>query len=541
MPESTAKAFVPPLEPVLNMDNIQGLVVPGFTKPHQTLVGIRIPNGLEGKFKELLRRDLSPATAAEVLADRRAFRAKKLADKTRTYVRPATEGAVFLAIAFGHSGLLRLTPSSGYINSSAFQLGLSARSALLGDPLDAKAEGNPANWVVGAPGSELDVLFIIAGDHRDAVTEKAHAVEDLCRKADMQVIYVEEGDVRQGKERGHEHFGFDDGVSQPGIRGRASGQPADFITERFVDPKAEPQHSLFGYPGQYLVWPGELVFGYAKSTPDPLVPGPDADLTPDWIEDGSFLVFRRLRQDVGLFWRTMRALAEQLASMPGFGGMTDEKLASQLVGRWTSGAPFNRTPKHDDPALGKEPRANNYFYLDSDTPSLPIKDGFIDSFPMAKADPAGAACPWAAHIRKVNVRDSGSDMGSNDSTFNRRLLRVGIPFGKSLPDKYAQIDNDPERGNRGLLFLSIQSSIEDQFEFLMSRWVNDAARPKMPGGNDMLIGQNTPTVDGVRRCTIFGSELQQSQLQAGTQWVIPTGGGYFFVPSLYALRNVIAH
>ena len=131
-------------------------------------------------------------------------------------------------------------------------------------------------------------------------------------------------------------------------------------------------------------------------------------------------------------------------------------------------------------------------------------------------------------------------MGAQSSTYTRRLLRIGLPFGKSLDDRYAETARDPEQGNRGLLFLSIQSSIEDQFEFLATRWVNDVARPKLPGGSDMLIGQNASTPDHVRRCTVFGSGLQQTDLTAEAQWVIPTGGGYFFVPSIAALRDVIA-
>jgi hypothetical protein len=34
--------------------------------------------------------------------------------------------------------------------------------------------------------------------------------------------------------------------------------------------------------------------------------------------------------------------------------------------------------------------------------------------------------------------------------------------------------------------------------------------------------------------------LQQEEVSAAGQFVIPTGGGYFFVPSLSALREVIA-
>ena len=527
-------------EPLLNMKNIQGLAIPGLLKPHQTLVGIQIPVGLEPKFKALLSKlSVHVATAAEVLQDRRDFRRRRAAAGSRFYSRSAEHSSVFVGVGFAHSGLVRLTPGAAYINSEAFRLGLPARSSLLGDPTDPAAEGNPNNWVVGAPDSPLDALFVVAGDHRSVVTAKANELADLCRKAGMHVPYTEDGDVREGDERGHEHFGFEDGVSQPGIRGRASDAPDDFVTDRYVEPSEVPEAELFGYPGQYLIWPGELVLGYSRTSPDPLIPGPVASMTPTWTMDGSFLVFRRLRQDVGLFWRTMRDVAAELAVLPGFAGITDVHLASRLVGRWPSGAPFNRTPTKDDAALGGEARANNYFYFESDTPPLAIKD-FVDTFPAAKADPAGVTCPWAAHIRKVNVRDAGSDMGANESTFNRRLLRTGAPFGKGLADRYAEISDDPERGNRGLLFLSIQSSIEDQFEFLMARWANDSSRPKTPGGNDMIIGQNSPVPDGIRRCTIFGSGLQQAELSAASQWVIPTGGGYFFVPSIAALREVIS-
>jgi deferrochelatase/peroxidase EfeB len=114
-----------------------------------------------------------------------------------------------------------------------------------------------------------------------------------------------------------------------------------------------------------------------------------------------------------------------------------------------------------------------------------------------------------------------------------------VPFGQSLEDRYGE-GRDPQNGDRGLLFLSIQSSIENQFEFLQARWMNDPSRPKMPGGNDMIVGQNAAAEGGVRRCTIFGSGLQQEQVNAPNQWVIPTGGGYFFVPSITALREVIA-
>jgi Dyp-type peroxidase family len=352
-------------------------------------------------------------------------------------------------------------------------------------------------------------------------------------------VKFEDGDVREDDAKGHEHFGFDDGISQPGIRGLASNAAGDWITDRMIIPGQIPAAWLYGDPGQDLVWPGEFVLGYPSTSPDPLLPGPISSSTPAWTNNGSFLVYRRLRQDVGLFWRTMQAEATRLAKLPGFEGMSDDRLAALLVGRWQIGAPVNRVPNGDNEALGRDSLANNNFRFDSDTPTFKLVGGKVDRFPLAKADPAGVTCPWSAHIRKVNVRDSSSDMGARSSTLERRILRVGVPFGKSLADRYAKTADDPQKGERGLLFLSIQSSIEEQFEFLQARWMNDESRPKMPGGHDMLVGQNSATRDGVRRCSIFGAGLAQVEVAANKQWVIPTGGGYFFLPSVAALKTVL--
>lgn len=339
--------------------------------------------------------------------------------------------------------------------------------------------------------------------------------------------------------QGHEHFGFDDGVSQPGIRGRASADASDFITDRFIDQNSAPfEASLYGYPGQSLVWPGEFVLGYPASGPDPRLPGPVSTVGPSWTRNGSFLVYRKLYQDVALFWNSiasMRTGAGGDAVFP-----NDTALASRLVGRWPSGAPVSRTPNGDDENLGGDAYENNNFKFDSDTPNLSYKDSDGKThgtrFPalMAKADPVGLTCPLAGHIRKVNTRDSSSDTGAALSTFARRILRVGLPYGPPIKDNYVD-----DGASRGLLFLSIQASIENQFEFLRTRWMNDPSRPKAPSGNDMIVGQNAPS-NGLRTCVIFpAGSLDTATLSTNHQWVQPRGGGYFFLPSLTALRSVV--
>jgi deferrochelatase/peroxidase EfeB len=157
---------------------------------------------------------------------------------------------------------------------------------------------------------------------------------------------------------------------------------------------------------------------------------------------------------------------------------------------------------------------------------------------MAKADPLGMACPLAAHIRKVNPRDGASDVGSEGANHRHRILRSGVPFGPRRTELKADpVANEAERGQ---LFLCIQASIEEQFEFLQARWMNDDRRPRSPGGHDMISGRMPSTDDGVRRCSIFGAEGQEEDVRADERFITSSGGAYFFVPSLCAIRDVLA-
>ncbi len=134
--------------------------------------------------------------------------------------------------------------------------------------------------------------------------------------------------VQPGRTRpdipGHEHFGFKDGVSQPGIRGV---DPPD-------DPIGNPDQ---GHPGQDLLWPGEFILGYATQIPvtKPGVdgpnpdPGPDSVSGPSWTVDGSYFVFRRLRQDVRAFEENVHHLAATL-------GLSVDLTGAKLVGRYKS-------------------------------------------------------------------------------------------------------------------------------------------------------------------------------------------------------------
>jgi Dyp-type peroxidase family len=289
----------------------------------------------------------------------------------------------------------------------------------------------------------------------------------------------------------------------------------------------------FSRPGQPLVWPGQVVCGYPSTHPESGAAGgplPPVDL-PAWLNNGSLLVFRRLRQRVAEFRSFLQDAAAAL-SLSAFPGMTPERLGALLVGRWSSGAPLLRAPAADVPAMAADSLAANDFLFVADTPPPRFIAGVRPPapFPAAVGDFVGLTCPRAAHIRKINPRDHDSNLGDPFDTLRRRVIRRGIPYGPSLPPGSADDGVD-----RGLHFLCYQTSIEEQFEVLQSGWANSVFNPS-PRGHDMLIGQ---TETGSREIELLAPDGAAHIVTAPMEWVVTTGGGYFFAPSVSAIRDVL--
>ena len=427
----SAAAAAGPDEPVLNINDIQGNIVAGFNKDYQTFLFLRIkPLTKNVKLaRKWIREKLAPQLAStdQVLAFNRLFRA--------TRGGPGGEAAVkatWINVAFSAEGIRRLlsTAEAAHFGDEAFQAGLAARSEFLGDPSDPRSLGNKSNWKVGGhPGNTAGLVVIVASD--DSLWRNA-AVARLLLTLDaggLELVYRQNGETFPSPWRGHEHFGFKDGISQPGLRGRASAAAGDFVTRRTIDP-ADRRSQYFGKPGQLLVWPGEFILGLPRQSP--LTTGTDSDAPssnfPAWARDGSYLVVRRLRQDFGAFWRFVKQQAKDL-------GITPDAFASLLVGRWPSGAPIMRTPSSENPLLGADDLANNHFAFNRDTvpvPLVPVTGYPGDTFPQAKSDFLGNLCPHFAHIRKVNPRDGATDLGVAQDSSTRLVLRRGVPYGKPV-------------------------------------------------------------------------------------------------------------
>ena len=108
------------------------------------------------------------------------------------------------------------------------------------------------------------------------------------------------------------------------------------------------------WPGQEVINAGILLAGeFGDSL---------AGLRPPWTTDGSFLVFRQLKQLVPEFSEYLLKYA------PWIPGWTQQQSAdlmgSRMVGRWQSGAPVDTNPLVDDPVHAMWPTINNDFNYD---------------------------------------------------------------------------------------------------------------------------------------------------------------------------------
>ena len=141
-------------------------------------------------------------------------------------------------IGFTFDGLNVLGVSNiNNISDGPFKAGLATQSASLGDPIS--GEGSPDQWLIGAPGQALHGLVIITGPTEISVNTVFNDINALANGSWDPTLFDELGKTRF-LDRGHEHFGFLDGVSQPGIRGKLTG----FSLRKFLVPK--PNSKILG-------------------------------------------------------------------------------------------------------------------------------------------------------------------------------------------------------------------------------------------------------------------------------------------------------
>jgi Dyp-type peroxidase family len=480
--------YMPPLTPDQER-NIQGVALAGFRKDFQQLMFVRFAAAASGR-RLLTALNMRVASLFEVGAFNAAF-SEILHRSGREDVIEATWVGLMIS-AHGYTKLgVNMSELPAGPGSDAFVAGMAARAEQIGHT---RANDAPAGWIPEfRPGAGVDALIVVASDETDDLDERVVEIENLVSQCGCEIAYQEASAVLPGPLKGHEHFGFKDGVSQPTI--------AD------LDPAPAPNEP----PAVAL---GEFVLGYPDET------GQAAAVGSLW-QYGSFAAFERITQDVHAF--RQQASDATAATSP---ALTAEQMAAKMVGRWPSGTPLETAPDGD-----------------------PGDSGITNAFEYQAApfnDDDGSKTPRFAHVRKANPRDE-TRPDPNDSVQRHRMIRRGTPFGAPLAADASQDDG----GVRGLHFLCFVADLARQFEFVQSRWLNDpnfpsGGAPSQPGGPyappqpgtppdgpDPVVGEH----DAGAQCALHESSGVHA-VTLGSEVVSVTAGEYFFAPSIRALEQL---
>jgi deferrochelatase/peroxidase EfeB len=289
---------------------------------------------------------------------------------------------------------------------------------------------------------------------------------------------------------------------------------------------------LLGYPNEYGKITDRPLLEPDGATTD-LLNAEDAPAKKDLARNGTYLVMRQLEQDVRGFWKFLHEQAH--------GNIADaNELGAKMVGRTRGGDPL--VPVQTEPIAGTDPRtvAQNQFTYES--------------------DPVGARCPFGAHVRRTNPRNSdfperrpnvlrklmimlgfGPKGFYDDLTSSvrfHRILRRGREYGPELLPEEALQSAPPNESPRGLHFICLNANISRQFEFLQNAWIANSKFSGVTGESDPLLGnrESIPGCPVTGNFTIPGDGTLRRRVSGLPQFVTVRGGGYFFLPSLRALR-----
>lgn len=407
--------------------------------------------------------------------------ARQQADSARRYREKGIDGGVFGNFFLSRKGYEYLQiPAFKIPNDQPFRDGMKNPTiqSFLGDPASNE-------WELGYQ-AEIHALVIMADDDLVGLLQKVNKVTQEMRQV-AEVVNREDGFILKNY-RGQfvEHFGFVDNISQPLFLKRE----IQLAREKGCD---------------FSKWDSRAPLNLI------LVKDPNGRTEDSY---GSYLVFRKLEQNVKGFREDQRKLAKNL-------DITEDLAGALVVGRFFDGTPVTLK----DQAMYANPirpldTLNDFDYSD---------------------DTQGTKCPFHAHTRKSNPRgDTGrieSSVTYEDSLQlerRHRIVRRGVSFGEN------DLTKEPETGS-GLLFLCFQADIENQFNFMQSAWANQKNFCKINVGPDPLIGQGSEKKSGEAVGTQkwpkkWGkSETVEYDFKL---WIAMKGGEYFFAPSISFLKNI---
>lgn len=485
----------PKTAPVSSLDlaDIQGIILRGYHMPvvRHFLFKVTAPAAARALLGRLVSGDETGAPQITTARDWHVGFEPGPFDNPLEPPRCQPDYCLNLGITW--PGLLALgvkdrVPNLAFKSFKAFVEGAAARAERVGDT----GASGPDHWIDGfGKGNDHVMLTLHAAnpealtaysDRLSALTKEGQAFQELWRGDGMALMELQEGKPVPVPKV---HFGYTDGISMTTIRGG-------------------PEHYKPDHQQPCEPW----LFVLMDEAENYLMPEPK-----ELGRNGSFAVFKMIWTDVVAFENFLQSNKDKI---------DPELLAAKMCGRWRNGVPLTLSPDTDSPPGGIAPeQLNDYDYVNPD----------------GSGDPKGLRCPVGAHMRRINPRGQpitgqGHPGGSNNT---HRLIRRGLPYGPVYDPK------QPFDGiDRGLLGYFINSNIENQYEFVLSQWVNDSefagAVRLNPRAKDPMIGTQNPA-ESIFVIPQAGS-APPLKITSFSSFTTTRAVAYCFLPSITAIKFI---
>jgi deferrochelatase/peroxidase EfeB len=477
----------------LDLSDIQGFILRGYRMPmvRHFLLTVGVPADARKVLGRLVSSDESDAPQITTAEDWHVGFEPGPGDNPAEVPRHKPDYCLNLGITW--PGLIALeirdrVPGLSFESFGAFVAGAAQRAELVGDT----GASGPQNWIGGFGKGSDHLLVTLHAISPEAMTTYSDRLSTLFAEGDaFREIWRGDGmalmEMRDGKPvpTTKVHFGYTDGISMTTVRGGPERYPPDH------QQPCEP-------------W----LFVLRDEAENYFVPKPH-----ELGLNGSFAVFKIASTDVVGFENFLQSNKDKI---------DPELLAAKMCGRWRNGVPLALSPETDSPPGGIPlEQLNNFEYVNAD----------------GSGDPKGLCCPVGAHMRRINPRGQpitgqGEPGGSNNT---HRLIRRGMPYGPAYDP------TQPYDGiERGLLGYFINSSIENQYEFVLGHWVNDSefagAVRLNPRSKDPMLGTQDPAESIFEIPEANGAPTLK--ITGFSSFVTTKAAAYCFLPSITAIKFI---
>ena len=344
---------------------------------------------------------------------------------------------------------------------------------------------DPSQWEDSFKHS-IDAVLILAygSDHSDTeacetyLSNKINEIKNQLGNS-ASIVSIEKGYVLKNKNNDTiEHFGFVDGISNP-----------VFFNTDFEKIKQEQGVENFD---------PSAPFGLVAVN-DPGGKNPDTSF-------GSYVVYRKMQQNIKGFKDQSKQFASILSNSTGF-KIEDDFTQALIFGRTKEGGALTAQIKKENLSINS---FNNFDYQE---------------------DTEGLKCPFHSHIRKTNPRGDTNRISKTplSSERSRRIVRRGISYGSK------DLNPSKEWTDAGLLFISYQSDIEQQFLVMQCGWADNPNFVNENTGHDPITGDQNQKIAPSSSTNHWKLEIHGKTTSTDFRYkdlIKIKGGEYFFTPSI---------